>query len=178
MIPLASTAARPQPPSDSTDAATHDTISSCEFINFAVGNEQYGVHITSVREIKEWSNVTYLPRQPEYVRGVLNLRGIVMPIIDVRCRFGQGLTECTPTHIIIIVQTDGGQVGLLADRVLDIVSCEPDQLQSLPPVARSSHARFLAGLVTVEDAMIALIDLERLLADGAEDAESLGVLSA
>ena len=119
----------------------------------------------SVREIKEWSNVTHLPKQPDYIRGVLNLRGIVVPIVDLRCRFGQGLTDSTPTHIIIIVQIEGRQVGLLADQVLDIVSCERDEIQPIPSVARSSRARFLSGLVTVESAMIALIDLVPLLSD-------------
>lgn len=144
---------------------------SSEFISFAIGNEQYGVDIMSVREIKEWSNVTHLPKQPDYVRGVLNLRGVVVPIVDLRSRFGQGLTACTPTHIIIIVQVDGRQVGLLADRVLDIVSFEHSQMQPIPAVARSSRARFLAGLVTVEGAMIALIDLPRLLSLEADEHE-------
>ena len=142
---------------------------SGEFISFAIDNDQYGVDIMSVREIKEWSHVTHLPRQPDYVRGVLNLRGIVVPIIDLRCRFGQGLTECTPTHIIIIVQIGGRQVGLLADRVLDIVSFDRGQVQAVPSVARSSRARFLSGLATLENSMIALIDLTRLLSDDGED---------
>ncbi len=134
-----------------------------ECINFAIGDDQYGVDIMSVREIKEWSNVTHLPKQPDYVRGVLNLRGVVVPIIDLRCRFGQGLTDSTPTHIIIIVHIEGRQVGLLADRVLDIVSFERTDIQPVPTVARSSRARFLSGLVTVEGSMIALIDLVPLL---------------
>ena len=77
-----------------------------------------------MREIKEWSTVTHLPRQPDYVRGVLNLRGIMLRSLILRCRFGAGLTQTTPTHIMIIVQIDDVQVGLLADRVLDIVSIE------------------------------------------------------
>jgi purine-binding chemotaxis protein CheW len=87
----------------------------------------------AVREIKEWSNVTSLPGQPDYVRGVLNLRGVMVPIVDLRCRFGQGLTASTPTHIIIIVQIDGRQVGLLADRVLDIVAFETARIQKVWP---------------------------------------------
>ncbi len=136
---------------------------SVEIISFAIGDDQYGVDIMAVREIKEWSDVTHLPRQPEYMRGVRNLRGVVVPIIDLRCRFGQGLTECTPLHVIIIVQMEGRQVGLLADRVLDIVAFEQSAVQPVPNVARSSRARFLAGLVTAEDSMIALIELSRLL---------------
>lgn len=140
-----------------------------ECINFAIGEDQYGVDIMAVREIKEWSNVTHLPKQPDYVRGVLNLRGVVLPIVDLRCRFGQGLTDCTPTHIIIIVQIDGRQVGLLADKVLDIVAFDKNDVQPVPTVARSSRARFLSGLVTVDGAMIALIDLAHLLSGEANN---------
>jgi purine-binding chemotaxis protein CheW len=146
---------------------------SVEIISFAIGDDQYGVDIMAVREIKEWSDVTHLPRQPEYMRGVRNLRGVVVPIIDLRCRFGQGLTDCTPLHVIIIVHMEGRQIGLLADRVLDIVGFEQSAVQPVPNVARSSRARFLAGLVTVEDSMIALIDLPRLLS-GDDDEPAAG----
>jgi purine-binding chemotaxis protein CheW len=98
------------------------------------------------------------------VRGVLNLRGVIVPIIDLRCRFGQGVTEATPLHIVIIVQVGSRPVGLLADRVLDIVSFEPTQVQPVPRIAQASRVDFLSGLVTVDGAMIALIDLNNLLA--------------
>ena len=98
------------------------TSASIQFISFAIGDNQYGVDIMAVREIKGWSDITHLPKQPEYVRGVLNLRGAIVPIMDLRCRFGQGLTEPTPLHIVIIVQIEGRQVGLIGDRVIDIVS--------------------------------------------------------
>ena len=95
-----------------------------QLISFAIGDDQYGVDIMAVREIKGWTEITHLPRQPDYVRGVLNLRGVIVPIIDLRCRFGQGLTQATPLHIVIIVQIAAKPVGLLADRVLDIVSLD------------------------------------------------------
>ncbi len=150
-----------------TIGATADATSSglAEFISFAIGDDQYGVDIMAVREIKEWSNVTHLPKQPDYVRGVLNLRGVVMPIVDLRCRFGEGLTETTPTHIIIIVQIDDRQVGLLADRVLDIVSFETNKIQPVPRTAQRANSDFLCGLVTYDDTMIALIDLPSLLTE-------------
>src|SRR5579872_3228069 len=66
-----------------------------QLISFAIGDDQYGVDIMAVREIKGWTEITHLPRQPDYVRGVLNLRGVIVPIIDLRCRFGQGLTQAT-----------------------------------------------------------------------------------
>ena len=135
-----------------------------QFISFAIDNDQYGVDIMSVREIKGWSEITHIPKQPEHVRGVLNLRGVMVPIIDLRCRFGQGLTQATPIHIVIIVQVGTRQVGLLADRVLDIVSSDASQIQPVPRIAQASRIEFLSGLVTVDDAMIALIDLPNLLA--------------
>src|ERR1700748_3336658 len=115
---------------DSTDLArvSQSGTQQIQAVSFAIENEQYGVDIMAVREIKGWSEITHLPKQPEYVRGVLNLRGVIVPIIDLRCRFGQGMTEATALHIVIIVQIASRQVGLLADRVLDIVSFETTQV--------------------------------------------------
>jgi purine-binding chemotaxis protein CheW len=134
-----------------------------EFISFSIGEDQYGVAIMSVREIKGWSGVTHLPKQPDYVRGVLNLRGVMVPIIDLRCRFGQGMTEASSMHVVIIVQIEDRLVGLLADRVLDIVSYEGAKIQPVPRMNGVGEGFFLSGLITIDDAMIALIDLEHLL---------------
>jgi purine-binding chemotaxis protein CheW len=134
-----------------------------QFVSFSIGADQYGVDIMSVREIRGWAEITHLPKQPEYVRGVLNLRGAIVPIIDLRCRFGQGLTETSPLHIVIIVQIGGRQVGLIGDRVLDIVSVEASQIQPVPRTAQGASSDFLAGLVTIDATMIALIDLNNLV---------------
>ena len=136
-----------------------------QLISFAIGDDQFGVDIMAVREIKGWTDITPLPRQPDYVRGVLNLRGVIVPIVDLRCRFGQGLTQATPLHIVIIVQICEKPVGLLADRVLDIVSLDVSQIKPVPRVAQGQRLNFLSGLVTTEDAMIALIDLPYLLSN-------------
>ncbi len=144
------------------DGAT-STDGLTQFISFAIGADQYGVDIMAVREIKGWSEITHLPKQPEYVRGVLNLRGVMVPIIDLRCRFGQGLTEATPIHVVIIVQVASRLVGLLADRVLDIISCDAAKIQPVPRIAQAARIDFLSGLVTMDSAMIALIDLPHLL---------------
>jgi purine-binding chemotaxis protein CheW len=143
-----------------TTASTSDLT---QFISFAIGDDQYGVDIMAVREIKGWVPITHLPKQPDYVRGVLNLRGVMVPIVDLRCRFGQGLTEATPMHVVIVVQIGARQIGLLADRVLDIVSFDAAQVQAVPRVAQSLQLDFLSGLVTIEGQMIALIDLQSLL---------------
>jgi purine-binding chemotaxis protein CheW len=141
-----------------------------QLISFAIGDDQYGVDIMAVREIKGWTEITHLPRQPDYVRGVLNLRGVIVPIIDLRCRFGQGLTQATPLHIVIIVQIATKPVGLLADRVLDIVSLDEIQIQPIPKVVQGARLEFLSGLVTIGSTMIALIDLQNLLTANASEA--------
>jgi purine-binding chemotaxis protein CheW len=147
------------------DEAASSGVASGDFISFAIGNDQYGVDIMAVREIKEWSRSTPLPGQPDYMRGVLNLRGVMIPIIDLRCRFGQGLTDASPMHIVIVVQVGGKTVGLLADQVLDIIEVNGEQIQPVPQISRDRRADFLSGLVTVEAAMIALINLSNLLDD-------------
>jgi purine-binding chemotaxis protein CheW len=162
--PSTSNAARPQQaPSFGQEGLAAASDNLVQFISFAIGDDQYGVDIMAVREIKEWTEITHLPKQPEYVRGVLNLRGVIVPIIDLRCRFGQGRTEATPLHVIIIVQIEHQLVGLLADRVSDIISIDTAKIKSVPKVAQSARLDFLSGIVTVENSMIALIELSNLI---------------
>jgi purine-binding chemotaxis protein CheW len=151
-------------------APGQDNGPSTELISFAIGDEQYGVDIMAVREIKGWSDITHLPRQPDYVRGVLNLRGVMVPIIDLRSRLGGGLTDATALHVVIIVQVNDRQVGLLADRVLDIVAFEASKVQPVPRVASGCGSDCLSGLVNAEAGMIALMDLEKLLSTDSDEA--------
>jgi purine-binding chemotaxis protein CheW len=134
-----------------------------EFVTFAIDADQYGVDIMAVREIKGWTDIVRLPNQPEYMRGVLNLRGAMVPIVDLRCRFGQGVTDATPLHVVIIVQIGDKLVGILGDRVLDILSFEAAKIQQVPQVSRRTQAEILSGLISVEDGMIALIELSNLV---------------
>jgi purine-binding chemotaxis protein CheW len=134
-----------------------------QFISFAIGDESYGVDIMAVREIKVWSEITRLPEQPDFVRGVLNLRGAIVPIVDLRCRFGQGLTEATALHVVIIVQIDSQLIGLLADRVSDIVTVDPAKVKPVPKIGQNARSAFLSGIVSIESELIALIELSRLL---------------
>lgn len=134
-----------------------------EFISFSIGEDRYGVNIMAVREIKGWTDIARLPNQPDYMRGVLNLRGVMVPIVDLRCRFGQGVTETTPLHVVIVVLIGDKPVGILADRVLDIVPFEREKIQPVPQVSRRTQADVLSGLISVDDGMIAVIALENLV---------------
>ncbi|HUA51935.1 MAG TPA: chemotaxis protein CheW [Candidatus Sulfotelmatobacter sp.] len=133
-----------------------------QYITFTIGTEEYGVDVMAVREIKAWTESTALPNSPEYVRGVVNLRGHIIPIFDLRCRFGQGLTEPTPTHVIIITTINDRVVGILADTVSDILSIRREDIRPVPMMDRDVDREFLSGLVSVQDRMVALLTLERL----------------
>jgi purine-binding chemotaxis protein CheW len=164
---IATTTAGREPWQAGDDAAVVSTVLT-QFISFTIGADNYGVDIMAVREIKGWSDITYLPEQPDYVRGVLNLRGVIVPIVDLRCRFGQGATEATALHVVIIVQIEDQLVGLLADRVSDIISVDPAKIKAVPRLGQSASLDFLLGIVTIQDDMIALIELSRLLARRAD----------
>lgn len=133
-----------------------------QLVSFGIGEEQYGVDIIAVREIKGWAEVTPLPCQPQYVRGVLNLRGVVVPIIDLRCRLGQGLTDTTPLHVLIVVQVGATLFGLLADRVHDIVPLDAAEVKPVPDVAQTQRSSLLSGLFVKGETTIAIVDLPNL----------------
>lgn len=130
-----------------------------QFITFTIGEEEYGVDIMAVREIKAWSETTLLPNTPPFMRGVLNLRGLIVPIFDLRCRFGMGETAVTTMHVIIIVQVDNRMVGILVDTVSDILSINDQTIQDVPRMNRNIDDEYLSGLVTVENRMVALLDV-------------------
>jgi purine-binding chemotaxis protein CheW len=160
------------------DGEPTDSADAIQFITFAIGDDHYGVAIMAVREIKNWTGVRPLPHQPDYVRGICGLRGAFIPIIDLRCRFGQGLTEPTPHHVSIIVQIGQQHIGLLVDRVSDIVSVEPATIKPVPDVGKMSGAGFLSGLVNIDDAAVGLIDLDSILGAATEAARQPELLSA
>ena len=153
---------------DATQVARHEAARAAaaaggEFLTFRLGAEEYGIDILKVQEIRSYEQPTRIANAPAFVKGVVNLRGVIVPIVDLRCRFGQGLTESTPLHVVIIVQIDQQLVGLLADRVLDIVSFDPAKIKPVPKVAQTGRLDLLSGLVTIDGAMIALIEMSNLL---------------
>ena len=146
-------------------------VDTVQFITFAIGDDHYGIDIMAVREIKDWTAIRHLPNQPDHVRGICALRGAFIPIIDLRCRFGQGLTEPTPLHVFIIVQIGPQQVGLLADRVSDIISVERADIKPVPEVEGTSGRGFLSGLVNIDNATVGLVDLNSILDTAAAAAD-------
>ena len=139
-----------------------ETVNS-ELIAFRIKEQEFCVDIMSVREIRGWTPATPLPQSPSYVRGVINLRGAVLPIVDLGARFGLSSTEPTARNVIIVTRIADRMVGLLVDAVLDILTVARSALQPTPDVACEFARSFVKGLLAVEGRMISLISLDRVL---------------
>src|ERR1700761_7785868 len=133
-----------------------------QFITFTLGEEEYGIDIMVVREIKGWTETTMIPNAPAHVRGVINLRGIIVPIFDLRPRFGIGVTTPTNMHVVIIVAAGTRTVGLLVDTVSDIISVDPKEIRDVPEMGTPTEDQFLEGLVAIENRMVTLVSLAGL----------------
>jgi len=136
--------------------------SSGQHITFTVGQEEYGVDIMDVREIKGWTQATRLPNAPPYVRGVINLRGTMVPIFDLRARFGGGQTETSSTHVVVIVTVLTRIIGILVDAVSDILTIDRGDIQPVPRMDGDDSTDFIGGLVTINGRMVALLTLDRM----------------
>jgi purine-binding chemotaxis protein CheW len=134
-----------------------------ELIAFRIKDQEFCVDIMSVREIRGWTPATPLPQSPSFVRGVINLRGAVLPIVDLGARLGLSSTEPTVRHVIIVTRIADKLVGLLVDAVLDILTIAKSALQPTPDVACDLARTFVKGLLAVEGRMISLISLDRVL---------------
>ncbi len=154
--------------------AAEDDNETMQLVTFTIDDEEYGVNIMAVREIRAWSETTQIPNTPDYVRGVINLRGTIIPIFDLRARFGHGLTQPGDRHVVIIVAVDGKVVGLLVDAVSDILTTPLNRIAAVPQLERTVDNEYLAGLITVEKRMVTLIALDRLFGTAALN-EAAGV---
>jgi purine-binding chemotaxis protein CheW len=134
-----------------------------ELISFRIGPQEFCVDIMSVREIRGWTAATPLPQSPDYVRGVINLRGAVLPIIDLAARLELGETDATARSVIIVTHIGPRLVGLLVDAVSDILTITEDQVQPTPDIACETVREFVKGLLAVEGRMISWVALERVL---------------
>lgn len=135
---------------------------SRQFLTFAVKGEEYGVDIMTVREIKGWTETTRLPGSPEYMRGVMNLRGLIIPIFDLRARFRQGLTDATAKHVVIILAVGERNIGLLVDAVSDILNASSDQIKPAPSDGNRPDQDFISGLISLENRMVVLLNTDQL----------------
>lgn len=134
-----------------------------QLITFELGDRRLGIDIMAIREIRAWSPATPLPNVPPHVRGVVNLRGVVLPVLDLRYLLGWGTTEPSARHVIIVVRIGDQLQGIIVDAVSDIVTIGPDNVQPLPDVGDVSATGFLEGIATIDDRLIMILDLGRLV---------------
>ncbi|MEL6170020.1 MAG: chemotaxis protein CheW [Pseudomonadota bacterium] len=136
---------------------------SVELLSFRLGESEYSVDIMSVREIRGWTRTTALPHSPGYVRGVINLRGSVLPVVDLAVRLGLASGEPTDRNVIIVVDIDGRSLGLRVDAVSDILTLARSDLQSPPDMGSDAAASFVRDLTIIDGRMIRVLDLPAVL---------------
>lgn len=140
-------------------------------LTFTLVGEEYGVDILAVREIRGWSRVTRIPQTPDYVLGVLNLRGAIVPIMDLRLRFGLERESRGDSTVTIIVAIGARLFGIVVDGVSDVVDIDQASIKSVPDMGAVVDTRYLKGLVTHDERMVMLLDVEKLMRP--EDVETL-----
>lgn len=135
-----------------------------ELISLEVADQEYCIDVNAVREIRGWAPATALPQSPDYIRGVINLRGTIMPVLDLRSRLGLGLTEPTSRHVIVVVEAGGKLSGVLVDGVRETFKVGEDQLQS-PPHWEGGEDRFVDAIIPIEQRMISRLVVTALLGE-------------
>ncbi|GAB2196652.1 chemotaxis protein CheW [Sessilibacter sp. MAH4] len=140
---------------------------SQEYLTFLLDGEEFGVDILRVQEIMVWAPVTAIPGTPEYLRGVINLRGVIVPIVDMRQRFNRAPVEYTDTTVVIVLRTSesdsGVVVGIVVDAVSEVYKVDPINIKKAPDFGNQIDSRFIFGMATVDDKIIILLDAKKLL---------------
>src|ERR1043166_6827078 len=136
-----------------------------QFLAFSVNGEEYGVDIMAVREIKVWTEIKRLPNSPDYIRGGMNLRGIIIPIFDLRARFSGKLTEASASHVVIILAVGERNIGILVDAVFDILTVNSGEIKPPPDIEHQGRTDFIAGLISLEKRMVVVLTVDKLFGD-------------
>jgi len=134
-----------------------------EYLTFTLGNEGYGIDILKVQEIRGYDAVTHIANAPEFIKGVINLRGVIVPIVDMRIKFQVGTAEYNEFTVVIIINVLEKVVGMVVDSVSDVVSLAPEQIKPAPEFGAALDTDYITGLGTLNDQMLILVDIERLM---------------
>ncbi|BBD79416.1 chemotaxis protein CheW [Aerosticca soli] len=153
-----------------SEAKRSETLPS-QYLTVQLADEEYAIAILAVREIRGWSPVTRIPQAPPYVLGVLNLRGAIVPVIDLRLRFGLPREEYGPTTVVVIISVGGRYFGVVVDGVSDVLDVDDAAIRPVPDMGTVVDTEYLKGLTSVGERMVLLLDVDRLLP--APDAQML-----
>jgi purine-binding chemotaxis protein CheW len=162
-----------QPTNKPTDA--HDGSGS-EYLAFTLGSEEYGIDILKVQEIRGYETVTRIANAPEFIKGVINLRGIIIPVVDMRIKFNLGTPTYDQFTVVIILNIGGRIMGMVVDSVSDVTTLTPDQIKPAPEMGSAFNSDYMIGLGTVDERMLILVDIDKLM--GSADIGMLGNAAA
>ncbi|GHA84578.1 chemotaxis protein CheW [Modicisalibacter luteus] len=150
---------------NSLQQASHAAIDtqSSEFLVFSLGEEEYAVDILKVQEIRGYENVTRIANAPDFIKGVTNLRGVIVPIVDLRIKFHLDKVEYGGQTVVIVVNVADRVVGIVVDGVSDVMTLSPDQIKPAPEFGVALSSDYLSGLGSLDDRMLVLVDIDKLL---------------
>lgn len=152
-----------------TMAASSESIANHmanEFLTFRLGKEEYGVDILKVQEIRGYEAVTQIANAPEFIKGVINLRGVIVPIVDMRIKFGLSQVDYNQFTVVIILNVAGRVVGIVVDSVSDVTSLGNDQVRPAPGMGSVIDTEYITGLGTLDERMLIMLDIEKLMNSG------------
>ena len=156
------------------DHAAVKSVGSMQLVSFRLAQEEYGIEITRVREIILMGEITRVPQTPSYVKGLINLRSTVIPVIDLRIRFGLAEADVTDESRIMVVNVAGKTIGIVVDAVSEVLRVSSEQIAPPPPTVVSLGTEYLTGLVKLEKQLLLLLDIDKLL--GAEEHATLAAM--
>ncbi|MDB2705395.1 chemotaxis protein CheW [Pseudomonadota bacterium] len=151
---------------DVLELLTPNDYSTDQYLSFTLADENYGVDILRVQEIKGWERVTLIPNAPHYVRGVFNLRGTIIPVVDLRRRFDMPIREYTPRTVVVMLKVEGlteRTVGVVVDGVSDTYTVAPESIKPAPDLGGCVETEFIKGLVSLRNDMLMILNIDRLL---------------
>ena len=134
-----------------------------EYLTFTLGTEEYGIDILKVQEIRGYDLVTHIANAPECIKGVINLRGVIVPIVDMRIKFKVGEPTYHEFTVVIIMNVLGRIIGMVVDDVSDVVALNPEQIKPAPEMGTALDTGYITGLGTLNDQMLILVDIEKLM---------------
>lgn len=134
-----------------------------EYLTFTLGKEEYGIEILKVQEIRGYEAVTRIANTPEFIKGVVNLRGTIVPIVDMRIKFNLGKAEYNQFTVVIILNVAGRVVGMVVDGVSDVIQLAAEHIRPAPDFSSTFDTRYITGLGTIDDRMLILVDIEKLM---------------
>lgn len=139
------------------------SVSNNEFLTFILGREEYGIDILKVQEIRGYDAVTSIANMPEFIKGVINLRGIIVPIVDLRIKFKLSAISYDQFTVVIILNLGTRVIGIVVDSVSDVLTLQPEQIRAAPDLSSALDTRYIMGLGTVDERMLILVDIEKLM---------------